>query len=331
MRRKVAFLLLVVVAAGVVLGLVFAGSPTTIADGVHVDGVDVGGLSATQARELLEGKAAALSSRPRRLHGGRTAVRHPALGAGRPVGLARSRRRRAASGLGLRPSARLQAPRRGRLRRGRHPADERPQRVARVRARSHRERREPAAARRVARPARDTRRRRPGADGPDARPLGRRDRARPRARHSRSHVRPGLAPDAHDAAARARGRASARRPAGAHRSVGAGEPRCRAEAVPPDARAARAAPRASVRRNVRLADRRPRRGRVAAQARRAHPEEARRMRPSPSTGRRSASSPTGPASASTRCGLRTPSSPRLCGARPRAASRNCPSRPLRRS
>ncbi len=54
--------MLIVAAAGVVLGLVFAGSPTTIADGVHVDGVDVGGLSATQARELLEGKAAALAS-----------------------------------------------------------------------------------------------------------------------------------------------------------------------------------------------------------------------------------------------------------------------------
>ncbi len=54
--------MLVVAAAGVVLGLVFAGSPTTIADGVQVDGVDVGGLSATQARQLLEGKAAALAS-----------------------------------------------------------------------------------------------------------------------------------------------------------------------------------------------------------------------------------------------------------------------------
>jgi vancomycin resistance protein YoaR len=62
MRRKVALLVLIVAAAGVVLGLVFAGSPTTIADGVHVDGVDVGGLSAAQARELLEGKAAALAS-----------------------------------------------------------------------------------------------------------------------------------------------------------------------------------------------------------------------------------------------------------------------------
>jgi vancomycin resistance protein YoaR len=64
MRRKVALLLLTVVAAGVVLGLVFAGSPTTIADGVRVDGIDVGGLSASQARDLLEGKASALSSRP---------------------------------------------------------------------------------------------------------------------------------------------------------------------------------------------------------------------------------------------------------------------------
>jgi vancomycin resistance protein YoaR len=64
MRRRVAFLVLVVVAAGVVLGLVFAGSPTTIAEGVRVGGVDVGGLQISQARALLEGKAAALSSHP---------------------------------------------------------------------------------------------------------------------------------------------------------------------------------------------------------------------------------------------------------------------------
>jgi vancomycin resistance protein YoaR len=64
MRRKAALLVLVVVGAGVVLGLVFAGSPTTIADGVRVDGIDVGGLSGSQARGLLEGKASALSSRP---------------------------------------------------------------------------------------------------------------------------------------------------------------------------------------------------------------------------------------------------------------------------
>src|SRR5438067_8583685 len=64
MRRRAALLVLVVVGAAVVLGLVFAGSPATIASGVRVDGIDVGGLSASQARGLLEGKAAVLSSRP---------------------------------------------------------------------------------------------------------------------------------------------------------------------------------------------------------------------------------------------------------------------------
>ena len=56
--------MLTIVAAGVVLGLVFSGSPTTIAGGVRVAGVDVGGLRASQARALLEGKAAALASEP---------------------------------------------------------------------------------------------------------------------------------------------------------------------------------------------------------------------------------------------------------------------------
>src|SRR5581483_4329303 len=64
MRRRVAVLVLAVVAAGVVLGLVFAGSPTRIAEGVRIDGIDVGGLEISQARALLEGKAAALSARP---------------------------------------------------------------------------------------------------------------------------------------------------------------------------------------------------------------------------------------------------------------------------
>jgi vancomycin resistance protein YoaR len=63
-RRRVALLVLVVAGAGAVLGLVFAGSPTTIANGVQIAGVDVGGLEASQARELLAGKADSLSSRP---------------------------------------------------------------------------------------------------------------------------------------------------------------------------------------------------------------------------------------------------------------------------
>ena len=56
--------MLVIVGAAVVLGLVFAGSPTTIAEGVRIDGIDVGGLQVEQARALLEGKASALSLKP---------------------------------------------------------------------------------------------------------------------------------------------------------------------------------------------------------------------------------------------------------------------------
>ena len=54
MRRRLLFLLLSVVATAIVLGLVFAGSPTTLAKGVTIDGVDVGGLHASAARALLE-------------------------------------------------------------------------------------------------------------------------------------------------------------------------------------------------------------------------------------------------------------------------------------
>jgi vancomycin resistance protein YoaR len=63
-RRALALLALSVVAAGIVLGFVFAGSPTTIADGVHIAGVDVGGMETGNARSLLAGEAARLASKP---------------------------------------------------------------------------------------------------------------------------------------------------------------------------------------------------------------------------------------------------------------------------
>ena len=62
--RRVLLLLAVIVGAGVVLGLVFAGSPTKIAEGVRIDGIDVGGLEATDARSLLERRSAALAGKP---------------------------------------------------------------------------------------------------------------------------------------------------------------------------------------------------------------------------------------------------------------------------
>jgi vancomycin resistance protein YoaR len=57
---------LVVVLAGgaAVVGFVFAGSPSRIAEGVQVDGVDVGGLTAAQAQAKLEQRAAALAQVP---------------------------------------------------------------------------------------------------------------------------------------------------------------------------------------------------------------------------------------------------------------------------
>ncbi len=64
MRRRLLFLLISVVATAIVLGLVFAGSPTTLAQGVTIDGIDVGGLHASDARALLEKRSAALANRP---------------------------------------------------------------------------------------------------------------------------------------------------------------------------------------------------------------------------------------------------------------------------
>ncbi|MBV8480975.1 MAG: VanW family protein [Actinobacteria bacterium] len=64
MRRRVLLLAVTVVACGVVLGFAFSGSPTTIADGVRIDGTDVGGLRVSAARSLLEHRAAALANKP---------------------------------------------------------------------------------------------------------------------------------------------------------------------------------------------------------------------------------------------------------------------------
>ena len=58
--------MLAIVAAvgGAVLGFVFAGSPSRIAAGVRIDGVDVGGLTAGEARAKLERRANALAVVP---------------------------------------------------------------------------------------------------------------------------------------------------------------------------------------------------------------------------------------------------------------------------
>lgn len=50
--------------AGMVLGLAFAGSPSRLASGVRIAGVDVGGKTPHQARSILERRADALASVP---------------------------------------------------------------------------------------------------------------------------------------------------------------------------------------------------------------------------------------------------------------------------
>jgi hypothetical protein len=49
---------------GVIVGLAFAGSPERLASGVHIAGVDVGGLTPAKARALLERKARAHENTP---------------------------------------------------------------------------------------------------------------------------------------------------------------------------------------------------------------------------------------------------------------------------
>jgi vancomycin resistance protein YoaR len=62
--QRLAVLGVVAVVGGAVLGFVFAGSPSRIAAGVRIDGVNVGGLTAAEARAKLEGRSAELAQVP---------------------------------------------------------------------------------------------------------------------------------------------------------------------------------------------------------------------------------------------------------------------------
>ena len=62
--RRVLVVLLPVAAIAAVLGLVFAGSPSTLASGTSIDGIDVGGLTQPQAIARLSAKESAVASVP---------------------------------------------------------------------------------------------------------------------------------------------------------------------------------------------------------------------------------------------------------------------------
>ena len=98
MRRRLLFLLLSIIATAIVLGFVFAGSSTTLANGVTIDGIDVGGMSAKDARALLQRRSDAVANKPVVfLAGGKRYSIRPAIAADRrgtesPDPAARSRR-----------------------------------------------------------------------------------------------------------------------------------------------------------------------------------------------------------------------------------------------
>ena len=62
--RRVFYVALALAALAVLLGLAFAGSPTTLAKGVTIDGVDVGGMKTSDAEALLQHKSSALAEKP---------------------------------------------------------------------------------------------------------------------------------------------------------------------------------------------------------------------------------------------------------------------------
>jgi len=64
----VAILVVLAALTGVVVGLAFAGSPERLAAGVHIAGVDVGGLTPHEARKLLERRARTLENVPVTFH-----------------------------------------------------------------------------------------------------------------------------------------------------------------------------------------------------------------------------------------------------------------------
>src|SRR5947207_4697732 len=63
-RQRTAILAALLALAALALGLAFAGSPSRLADGVRIAGIDVGGKTTRQAQRALEARAKALAAVP---------------------------------------------------------------------------------------------------------------------------------------------------------------------------------------------------------------------------------------------------------------------------
>ena len=68
--RRVGLLASACAVMALFVGVVFAGSPSTLASGVQIGGLDVGGLTPRAAARALEQRAAALAKSPVVFHAG---------------------------------------------------------------------------------------------------------------------------------------------------------------------------------------------------------------------------------------------------------------------
>ena len=73
--RRVAIAAALLALSGILVGVVFAGSPARLADGVRIAGIDVGGMSPGAAKKLLEGRSEVLASVPVEFRVGRQSWR----------------------------------------------------------------------------------------------------------------------------------------------------------------------------------------------------------------------------------------------------------------
>ena len=311
------------------LGFVFAGSPTNLAAGVTIDGIDVGGMSAKDARALLERRSDAVANKPVVfLAGGKRYPDPPRRARGcSPTGSAAvDTAQRQGDGFGpLRGFKRLDV---HVLRRRRDAADERPERRARVRARADRasdvESRAPRRRARPPRPSdRHSRPRRRAASSIAPRPRARswRSSLRSTARPARSSCRCASSSRACRAAALAT-RCRARRAIALSAPVQLVLGPTRWRLSPREARPVCSSFRRTVARQLRsAAPLRTTGSAVSASASRSR----RRTPTSPSTARTFTSSRRSPASSSTRSARAR----RDAASRAQAAARACASRRYR--
>ena len=245
-----------VAAAILVLGLVYAGSPAKIAEGVHVAGADVGGLTVAQAEAALERRREAARGHADHVRRRCDRVEADPVATRRRGRLGRGGRGGAAPGRGVRACPRPAAPAAAVLRGRRRAAGAGLRACAPVRRGPDRSDRRPSGAQCARRPRGAPPGRRIRRGGTTARPRCRRGGRGAGARGLLQGA--GRPPCARRGAGRDGARACALGGEGPCRAVRAGPPHARRDPLAPAALANRAAAPPAGRRADGSRDRRPR-------------------------------------------------------------------------